>query len=111
MAGFVVCRNELVLFVDDAALLGPAPADLVARLLQIRHLDAFLVGHGREQGPLVDNGRQIRPTEHRRAARKPHQVHVAPELDLLGIDFQDLQAPLDVRQGHVHLTIKTPGPD
>ena len=41
VAGLVVGGGELFLFVDHAALLRPAPADLVARLFEVVLLDVL----------------------------------------------------------------------
>ena len=65
VAGLVVGGGDLFLFVDHAALAGPAPADLVARFFQVVLLDVFLAGQRRAQGGFVDDGGQIGAAEAR----------------------------------------------
>ena len=51
VAGLVVGGRDLFLLVDHAALAGPAPADLVARLFEVVLLDVLLARQRRAAAP------------------------------------------------------------
>ena len=69
-------------------------------------LDELLVEHGRGDGGLVDDGGQVGTAEHRGAAGDLLEVDIGAELDLLGVDLEDLQATRDIWQRDHDLAIE-----
>ena len=76
-------------------------------LLEVLLLDEILVEHGGGDGGLVDDRGEVCAGEHRRHASDALEVDVRAELDLLGVDLEHLEAPLDVRQRDADLPIES----
>ena len=109
--GFVV-RDELVLFfLTHARLVGASEPDLVAGLFEVLVLDELLVEHGRGDRGLVYDRGEIRAGEHGGATRDLLEIDIGPELDLLGVDLEDLQAPGDIGKRDGDLAIEASGSD
>ena len=58
MTGLVPGHQALLVIIHDAAAFA-APQDLVARLVDVRHLDLLFVAPGREQRRLVEQIGQL----------------------------------------------------
>ena len=106
VASLVVSGGDALLLLDLSALVGSAPTNLVARLLEVGEFDEVLVGHGGDDRRLIDQCRKIRTGEHRRSAGDLLKLDIFGKLDLLGMDGQDLPAADDVGKVDRNLTVE-----
>mmetsp|Transcript_24510 Transcript_24510/g.66592 ORF Transcript_24510/g.66592 Transcript_24510/m.66592 type:complete len:463 (+) Transcript_24510:580-1968(+) len=110
MPALVVGGHLEVVRGDVGRLALGAHADLVAGVLERVHAHgvAAVVG-GLERGH-VHEVVQVCAREAGRGARNPLHVHALLERDGLGVEGEDLLAPLDVGQGHVDHGVEAPRP-
>ena len=106
VARLVVGHEPVLILVTHAAALAAAELHLVASFLEIDLLDIVLVGHRRGDRGFIDDRSQIRTAKHRRAAGHALEIDLRRELDLLGVNLEDLHAALEIRQRHHDLTVK-----
>ena len=110
MAGFVKGRGALVLLAHDLAFALQAHEDLVLGVLEVDHVDPFLVTLGCQQGRLVDQVFQVGPGKARRSLCQALDAHILVDGRFFHVDLQDLFAPPDVRQRDHHLPVEAPRP-
>ena len=101
--------DDLALLRAHHALLFESGDQAIDRLVEVRHLDRGLVLARGEQRRLVHQVREVGAGKAGRARGDDAQVDRWRQLDLLGVDAQDLFAALDVRLVDEHLPIEAPG--
>src|SRR5688572_622307 len=105
VAGLVPGNKALFGIVHHAAAFA-APQDLVARLIDVGHLDLLLVAASGQQRGFVEQIRQLSAGKARRAARDHGEVDIVGESNLAGVNAQDLLAADDVGKIDVNLAVK-----
>ena len=80
--------------------------DLVLGVLEVAHLDDAAVAARGEERRFVDEVREVRAREARRAARDDRGVDVGADGDLAHVDVQNLLAAADVGKRHHDLTVE-----
>ena len=93
MADLVVGGGALFLLRDDFLALGPHQ-DLVARDVEIGHVDGGLVFTGGQKGRLVDEVGQVGAAHADGPASDRVQVDVRGQRSVSRVDLQDLEPPL-----------------
>ena len=107
VACFVVSGQLLFLGGHDTALLFGAGHDLHGSFLNVLHRDGLAVAAGCQQGGLVDQIFQISARKTGGALCNDLQGNIGSQGFILGVNFEDLFAALDVRKAHIDLTVKT----
>ncbi len=93
MPRFVIGGDRLLLAREDLFPLGPHE-DLVAGVVEVGHLDLFLVVAAGPQRGLVDEVADVGPGQPYRAGGEPLEVDVVGQRNAAGVDAEDRQAAL-----------------
>ena len=109
MARLVVGGQLLLLVIHQAAALA-TELHLLARIIDVDHLDLFLVAAAGEQGGLIQEIGQLGPGQAGRAAGDHGEVDIFRETDLAGMDPEDLLAAVEIGQVDVNLAVEAAGP-
>ncbi|OPZ71556.1 MAG: hypothetical protein BWY82_01677 [Verrucomicrobia bacterium ADurb.Bin474] len=109
MSGFMVGYNLLVLIIHEAPTLPPI-GNLFAGFIHFGCFNLVLSVTGGNQRRFVEQVRQISPGETGSVPGRDGKIHLAAQLDLLGMDLQDLIASIQVGQVDHNLTVKTAWP-
>ena len=107
MTSLVVGSHLLLVFRHDHGPAFRAHHHLVFRVFEFLHRDETLVTPGSQQRGLVDEVSKIRTGKARRAASDSACIHIRRQRHFLHVNAKDFLAPVNIRDRHDNLTVKT----
>ena len=110
VADLVVGHDLPLLVGEDLVLFLVAGDDHLDALLKVGLVDVLPALADSPEGSLVDHVGQLRAGGAGGGPGDGVQVHVVPQLHLLGVDLQDVLTALQVRQLHGHPPVEPAGP-
>ena len=99
-------RDDLAFLAAHHALLLEAGDQPVDGLVEVQHVNGGLVLSSREQRRFVDQVGEVGAGESGRPCGHDPQVDLRRQLDLLGVDAEDLLAPFHIGLVHEDLTVE-----